>query len=119
MRIALDKVRVWVECGISAAVCAQLLHRAESSPPSPRECRKAFTLIKEQSKFVDWQRIKVQENADEVPAGSLPRTIDVIMRHQAVESANPGDKACFTGMLVVVPDIPAMTLPGNVQGKWE
>jgi DNA replicative helicase MCM subunit Mcm2 (Cdc46/Mcm family) len=117
---------------------------------------------------VDWQRIKVQENADEVrtstvnrqeshflpwlyichlrsrpldvpcpfrgigfhatshspstrqvPAGSLPRTIDVIMRHQAVESANPGDKACFTGMLVVVPDISAMTLPGNVSVKSE
>ena len=28
--------------------------------------RAKFTLIKEQSKFVDWQRIKVQENADEV-----------------------------------------------------
>ena len=28
--------------------------------------RKAFTLIKEQSKFVDWQRIKVQENSEEV-----------------------------------------------------
>ena len=42
------------------------------------------------------------------------------MRHQAVESANPGDKACFTGMLVVVPDISAMTLPGNVsvKSKW-
>jgi DNA replicative helicase MCM subunit Mcm2 (Cdc46/Mcm family) len=28
--------------------------------------RNKFSLIKEQSKFVDWQRIKVQENADEV-----------------------------------------------------
>ena len=55
----------------------------------------------------------------QVPAGSHPRTIDVIMRHQAVESANPGDKACFTGMLVVVPDISAMTLPGNVSVKSE
>lgn len=41
------------------------------------------------------------------------------MRHQAVESANPGDKACFTGMLVVVPDISAMALPGNVSVKSE
>ncbi|GAX75585.1 hypothetical protein CEUSTIGMA_g3029.t1 [Chlamydomonas eustigma] len=79
--------------------------------------RNKFSLIKEQSKFVDWQRIKVQENAEEVPAGSLPRTIDVIMRHQAVETANPGDKARFTGMLVVVPDISAMALPGNVSVK--
>jgi DNA replicative helicase MCM subunit Mcm2 (Cdc46/Mcm family) len=54
-----------------------------------------------------------------VPAGSLPRTIDVIMRHQAVETANPGDKARFIGMLVVVPDISAMALPGNVSVKSE
>ncbi len=57
--------------------------------------------------------------AVQVPAGSLPRTIDVIMRQKAVETANPGDKACFTGMLVVVPDISAMTLPGNVSVKSE
>ena len=41
------------------------------------------------------------------------------MRDKAVELANPGDKVCFTGMLVVVPDISAMTLPGNVSVKSE
>lgn len=28
--------------------------------------RKAWKLVREQSVFVDWQRVKVQENADEV-----------------------------------------------------
>ena len=30
------------------------------------ESRKAWTLVKEESTFVDWQRVKVQENSDEV-----------------------------------------------------
>ena len=31
-----------------------------------RGCRKAWSLVKEESVFVDWQRVKVQENSDEV-----------------------------------------------------
>lgn len=46
--------------------------------------RRHWTLVREESTFVDWQRIKVQESVDEVPAGSLPRTIDVIVRNKQV-----------------------------------
>ena len=67
----------------------------------------------EDSTFVDWQKVKVQENPDEVPAGSLPRTIDVILRNSLVESVRPGDKAVFSGSLVVVPDVAALTAPGE------
>lgn len=45
----------------------------------------------------------------QVPAGSLPRTMEVILRNDQVESVRPGDKAVFTGMLVVVPDVAALT----------
>lgn len=55
----------------------------------------------------------MQENPDEVPAGSLPRTIDVILRNDLVETVRPGDKAVFTGTLVVVPDVSALTAPGE------
>lgn len=48
-------------------------------------------------------------NAAQVPAGSLPRTMEVILRNDQVETVRPGDKACFTGMLVVVPDVAALT----------
>jgi len=56
----------------------------------------------EESRFVDWQRVRVQENADEIPAGSLPRSLDVILRNDLVEQAKAGDKCVFTGMLVVL-----------------
>ena len=72
-----------------------------------------WTLVQEESVFVDWQKAKVQENPDEVPAGSLPRTLDVILRNDIVETVRPGDKAVFAGTLVVVPDVAALTAPGE------
>ncbi|GLC44375.1 hypothetical protein PLESTB_000476200 [Pleodorina starrii] len=72
-----------------------------------------WSLVREQSVFCDWQRLKVQEAVEEVPAGSLPRTLDVIMRHEAVETAKAGDKMVFTGQLVVVPDVAALAAPGE------
>ena len=39
--------------------------------------RQAWSLVKEESTFVDWQRVKVQENSDEARAprrGLLPPT---------------------------------------------
>ncbi|KAG2499995.1 hypothetical protein HYH03_002277 [Edaphochlamys debaryana] len=75
--------------------------------------KQRWTLVREQSVFCDWQRLKVQESVEEVPAGCLPRTIDVIMRHEAVETAKAGDKMLFSGQLVVVPDVAALSAPGE------
>ena len=74
--------------------------------------RMKWQLSKEGCKFVDWQRVRVQENASEVPAGSLPRSMEVILRHEAVEEARAGDKAVFTGSLLVVPE----GAPSNMAG---
>ena len=64
----------------------------------------SFLLDPVQSVFVDWQRLRVQENADEVPAGSMPRCIDVICRNEVVELAKAGDRVVFTGSIAVIPD---------------
>lgn len=64
-----------------------------------------FNLDPLTSSFVDWQRLRVQENADEVPAGSMPRCIDVICRNEVVELAKAGDRIVFTGSIAVLPDM--------------
>ena len=51
--------------------------------------------------------------ARQVPAGSLPRTMEVVLRNEQVEQARAGDKLVFTGNLVVVPDIAMLTIPGE------
>ena len=55
---------------------------------------------------------------EQVPAGSLPRTMEVILRNNIVESARAGDEMTFVGTLLVVPDVAAITAPGEkVQTK--
>jgi DNA replication licensing factor MCM6 len=75
----------------------------------PLKCRNSvcqnvnkWTIDMSTSQFVDWQvgicapisfqhskallqRVRVQENPDEIPSGALPRSIDVIMRHEQVK----------------------------------
>jgi MCM OB domain len=45
---------------------------------------KDWELDMKRSRFVDWQRLRVQENADEIPPGSMPRSLDVVLRHEVV-----------------------------------
>jgi DNA replication licensing factor MCM6 len=43
----------------------------------------------------------------------MPRSLDVILRGEIVDLPKPGDKAVFTGKLVVVPDIVQLLKPGE------
>ncbi|KAK5076623.1 MCM DNA helicase complex subunit mcm6 [Lithohypha guttulata] len=64
------------------------------------------------STFVDWQKCRIQENSSEIPTGSMPRTMDVILRGEQVERTKPGEKCIFTGTLIVVPDVAQLGVPG-------
>lgn len=74
--------------------------------------RRRFLLEIDKSKFVDFQKVRIQEVQAELPRGCIPRSIDVVLRAEAVESVQPGDKVDFTGTLIVVPDVGALALPG-------
>ena len=74
--------------------------------------KKAWRLDIRQSTFVDWQRVRIQENSSEIPTGSMPRTMDVILRGEQVERTKPGEKCIFTGTLIVVPDVSMLGIPG-------
>ena len=43
----------------------------------------------------------------------MPRSIDIILRGDIVDTAKPGDRSIFTGTLVVVPDIIQLLKPGQ------
>lgn len=62
--------------------------------------------------FNDWQKIKLQENANEIPPGSMPRSIDVFLRNDACEKVKPGDRILFCGGLIVLPDVNTLIKPG-------
>ena len=56
--------------------------------------------------------MRIQETQSELPRGSIPRCVEVVLRAEAVESCRAGDKVDFTGTLVVVPDVSSMATPG-------
>ena len=75
--------------------------------------RSAWQLQIDTSRFTDWQKVRIQENPSEIPTGSMPRSLDVILRGELVERAKAGDKCVFTGTFVVVPDVGQLGIPGG------
>lgn len=75
--------------------------------------RSKFRLLLHKSRFVDFQKVRIQELQDDLPRGSIPRNIDVVLRGgDQVECVQPGDRAEFIGCLITVPDI-AQMIPGG------
>ena len=76
-----------VDCGIDCPNIQQDCRFTTPSNCANTSCtnRDKWTLKREDCTFVDWQRVRVQESGEEVPAGSLPRSMEVILRHEAVE----------------------------------
>jgi DNA replication licensing factor MCM6 len=75
--------------------------------------RFAWRLDVRQSVFIDWQKVRIQENSSEIPTGSMPRTMDVILRGEMVDRAKAGEKCIFTGTLIAIPDVSQFRVPGS------
>ncbi|XP_040296920.1 DNA replication licensing factor MCM6 [Bufo bufo] len=74
--------------------------------------RRRFMLDTNKSRFVDFQKVRIQETQAELPRGSIPRSVEIILRAEAVESCQAGDRCDFTGCLIVVPDVSQLATPG-------
>nr|XP_046264439.1 DNA replication licensing factor MCM6 [Scatophagus argus] len=74
--------------------------------------RSRFHLDTHKSKFIDFQKVRIQETQAELPRGSIPRSLEIILRAEAVETAQAGDRCDFTGTLIVVPDVSQLRTPG-------
>nr|CAD7403286.1 unnamed protein product [Timema cristinae] len=74
--------------------------------------RRRFMLDVDKSLFVDFQKVRIQETQAELPRGCIPRSVEVILRAETVETIQAGDRYDFTGTLIVVPDVGVLSLPG-------
>lgn len=64
--------------------------------------------------FTDWLTVKVQECSNEIPSGSLPWTIDVVLRGDLVETVRAGQTCTFVGTLIAAPDTKRLSVGRNV-----
>jgi len=93
-------------CGTEIPNVSQNFQFTEPTVCPSKACNNhsKFELLTDRSLFVDWQRILIQENPSEVPSGSMPRTIEVILRNDLVEKAKPGDRCIIVGTPVAIPE---------------
>ncbi|XP_077299805.1 minichromosome maintenance 6 [Arctopsyche grandis] len=75
--------------------------------------RRRFMLDTDRSIFVDFQKARIQETQSELPRGCIPRSVEVILRAETVETVQAGDRYDFTGTLIAVPDVGTLALPGT------
>ena len=97
------------DCGTDSEPVEQQFRYTE--PPTCRnetcENKNHWTLNADapETVFGDWQKLRIQENANEIPVGCMPRTVEVVARNDAVEVAKPGDRVVVTGCPIVVPEV--------------
>ena len=53
----------------------------------------------EQSKFIDFQIVRLQELPEDLPPGQLPHYVDVTIKQDLVDNARPGDRIILTGIV--------------------
>jgi DNA replication licensing factor MCM6 len=94
-------------------VAQQFKYTQPSSCKNP-QCsnRQRFQLDLNNSKFVDFQKVRIQEIQSELPRGCIPRSLEVILRAECVEKTQAGDRCDFIGTLIVVPDVSKLQSQG-------
>ncbi|MFX1294404.1 MAG: LAGLIDADG family homing endonuclease, partial [Promethearchaeota archaeon] len=64
-----------------------------------------FNFIAQESSFIDWQKIRIQEKPEELPAGQLPRSLDSYLKEDLVDTVRPGNRITAVGILYSAQDI--------------
>ncbi|CCC80950.1 minichromosome maintenance protein MCM [Thermoproteus tenax] len=88
------------QCGYELELVQELEKHVEPPPRCPKcGATKSFMLVTELSQYIDWQKLIVQERPEELPPGQLPRSIEVILLDDQVDTVKPGDIVSITGVL--------------------
>ncbi len=83
--------------------------------PSMCECRhRDFLLQTDQSKFIDSQRLMIQEPLELLKGSEQATNVDIHLSEDLVNIALPGDRVCITGVVRLHP----LKFKGPVYGRY-
>lgn len=95
-----------VDAVFECSNCREEIHilQEEEDITVAKECpscqaRRGLNLKPDKSEFIDIQRITIQENPNELPAGQLPRSIRIELKQDLVEKVRPGDNVSVVGAM--------------------
>lgn len=88
------------KCGYMLGPFFQNSTEAEVKPLACPHCqsRGPFNLNIEQTVYRNYQKLTLQESPGSVPAGRLPRSKEVILLNDLIDSARPGEEVEVTGI---------------------
>ncbi len=66
---------------------------------SPRCPQTNLAIVAEESRFIDFQIVRLQELPEDLPPGQLPHYVNVSMKQDLVDYARPGDRIILTGIV--------------------
>jgi replicative DNA helicase Mcm len=59
-----------------------------------------FEFIQEESRFMDYQELRIQEYPEDIPPGQTPRSLDIrLLGKDIVDTARPGDRVYVVGVV--------------------
>ncbi|KFG26512.1 uncharacterized protein NESG_00660 [Nematocida ausubeli] len=87
-------------CQKCKAINGPFLIESEAQKPSRcNECQTSSKLVINQAEtlYKDYQKITIQEVPGSIPPGRLPRSKEVILQYDLIDSVRPGDEIELTG----------------------
>ena len=66
---------------------------------SPKCPHTNLAIVAEESRFIDFQIVRLQELPEDLPPGQLPHYVNVSMKQDLVDYARPGDRIVLTGIV--------------------
>ncbi len=97
------KMAVW-ECRHCGNTYKILQDKQKEKKPVICECKhREFNLVEEQSEFMDYQKIKIQEPLELLKGSEQATNLDVYVADDLVNKIAPGDKTKLTGILRLIP----------------
>ena len=103
---ASNKLPLVTRATFRCPTCGELNHLEQSGETlvKPQKCmacdnRKNFELVPRESVFVDSQKVTIQERPEDLPAGQLPRSMNVELIDDIVDLGRPGDRITLTGSI--------------------
>ncbi|MHA1718250.1 MAG: minichromosome maintenance protein MCM [Promethearchaeota archaeon] len=96
------------ECPLCGNIMQEEQTTRKLSPP--RQCsnpncknNRNFRVITDESEFIDYQLITIQESPEELRPGDIPKTLQAILYRDLVDSVRPGERVKIMGILKSIP----------------
>ncbi len=95
-----------LEAAFECKFCGNLVFALQeeeyvAEPVQCEACEKAgpWKLREEDSRYVDHQKVEIQESPEGLRGGAQPERLTIFMKDDLVQAVDPGDRVCLNGVL--------------------